>query len=308
MVGTLPPSRHFSLQKICEGVYAAIASDDGWAICNAGVIDLGDAVVVFDTFVNQSAASDLKGAAAAIAGKPTAFVMNSHFHSDHVKGNQVFEGATIISTTRTREVMSKSRDRYASSVDVVRKEVQSDLDSWRAKPEDPDSVLFRAYDEAHLEGLSTLRYTLPDVTFDSTFVLHGSKRLAEAITYGGGHTVSDAFLYLPEDRVAFMGDLLFVASHPYLADGDIRELLRILDRVKSLDLKVLVPGHGPIGTAGDIDMLIAYIDAVQKLAGETKPTAGGAAQALKPLGGPFEKWKWRAFQKDNFEFVSQKRA
>lgn len=304
----LPSSKHFSLQRLGEGVYAAIARDDGWAICNSGVIDLGGLVAVFDTFVNQSAASDLKDSAVAIAGKPVDFVLNSHFHSDHVKGNQVFDGASIVSTHGTMEVMSKSKARYATAVDGIRRDVQNDLESWLAKPDDPDSVLFKAYDEAHLDGLPTLRYTLPNVTFDSKFVLHGSKRTAEAITYGGGHTVSDAFLYLPEDRIAFMGDLLFVESHPYLADGNISELLRTLDRVESLDSRALVPGHGPVGTAKDIALLRDYIEALEKMVNEAKPPAGGEARALRPMGGPFEKWKWRAFQKDNAEFISQRQA
>jgi len=47
---TLLGSKHFTLHQLAEGVYAAIATDGGAACCNAGLIDLGGQVVVFDTF------------------------------------------------------------------------------------------------------------------------------------------------------------------------------------------------------------------------------------------------------------------
>lgn len=34
-------SKHFTLQELAKGVFAAIAIDGGVAICNAGVVDLG---------------------------------------------------------------------------------------------------------------------------------------------------------------------------------------------------------------------------------------------------------------------------
>ena len=73
-----PTSRHFILQRLGDGIYAAIASDGGWAICNAGAIDLGDRVLVFDTFVNQHVAEEFKETIRRLIGKPISYVVNSH--------------------------------------------------------------------------------------------------------------------------------------------------------------------------------------------------------------------------------------
>ena len=287
-----------------DGIYAAIASDGGWAICNAGAIDLGDRVLVFDTFVNQHVAEEFKETIRRLIGKPISYVVNSHYHSDHVKGNQVFDGASIVATTKTLEVMTAAKKRYDTDSESIRKDVQQDLDSHLARPEDPDTALFEGYDRGHLDGLPTLKYTLPDVTFDDRMTFRGPKRTAEAITYGGGHTVSDSFLYLPEDRLAFMGDLLFVDCHPYIADGNPRELFRIFDRVEALDARVLVPGHGPVGSAKDIGENRSYVEELQRTAREVRDSGGGLDQAVaRPVGSPFEKWKWRAFRRDNLEFL-----
>jgi cyclase len=306
MGGEVPASRHFTLHELGNGVYAAIANDGGWAICNAGIVDLGDQVLVFDTFVNQEAAADLKNAAVNLTGKEVGWVINSHYHSDHVKGNQVFAGAKIVATAKTRKVMVKVKEHYERDSEAIRKDVQKDLEMHLANHDDPDTVLFEGYDRGHLEGLPTLKYTLPDTTFDSRMALHGSKRTAEAITYGGGHTVSDAILYLPEDGIAFMGDLLFAECHPYFADGDPEELFRVLDRVEALEPKVLVPGHGPVGASKDIAPIREYFDRLQATVDEARNSGGGLAQATeKPVGPPFDAWKWRSFYKDNLEFLFQ---
>lgn len=302
-----PSSKDFTLHRLGEGVYTAIADDGGLAICNAGAVDLGDQVLVFDTFVNQHAAADFRDMIMDLLRKPITFVVNSHFHSDHVKGNQAFEGAKIVATSKTREAMAQSKKRYDAGSESMRKEIQKDLDSRIAHPEDPDSVLFEGYDKGHLDGLSTLNYTLPDVTFEDRMTFNGTKRKAEVITYGGGHTVSDAFLYLPEDRIAFMGDLLFVGCHPYIADGNPEELFRIFDRIEALDAPVLVPGHGAVGSPEDIDSNRQYVELLQTIAAEVRASGGGLDQAVQaPISAPFGKWKWRSFQKDNLEFLFQK--
>src|SRR6266567_787878 len=102
----LPTSKHFRLEKLAEGVYAALAIDGGGAMCNAGIVDLGDRALVFDTFWTPEASLDLLTAAEQLTGHAVVYIVNSHYNADHVNGNQVFAPATtIISTSRTRELL-----------------------------------------------------------------------------------------------------------------------------------------------------------------------------------------------------------
>jgi hypothetical protein len=41
-------SKHFIPQRLTQGVFAAIATDGGAAICNSGLIDLGEQLVIVD--------------------------------------------------------------------------------------------------------------------------------------------------------------------------------------------------------------------------------------------------------------------
>jgi cyclase len=77
-------------------------------------------------------------------------------------------------------------------------------------------------------------------------------------TLGGGHTESDAFLWF-EDTV-FAGDLVVVESHPWVGDGDVEHWLEILDAFEARRPRVIVPGHGPIGSVDDIPPLRRYLE------------------------------------------------
>lgn len=62
MVGTL---RHFTIERLGDGVWAALhamdpPAPDAWAISNAGIVDLGDRTLVFDTLTATDAATELR--------------------------------------------------------------------------------------------------------------------------------------------------------------------------------------------------------------------------------------------------------
>ena len=82
----LLPSNHFTLQPLAENVFAAVAKDGGAAICNAGLVDLGGQILVYDTFLTPQAAQDLRDSAVKYFGRTPQLVIYSHFHNDHIWG------------------------------------------------------------------------------------------------------------------------------------------------------------------------------------------------------------------------------
>jgi cyclase len=304
VAGSTPSSKHYSLQQLAPGIYAAIAKDGGWAVCNAGIVDLGDHTLVFDTFVNQDAAQFLRADAERITGRKIDYVINSHRHGDHVRGNQAFPHARIVATEKTREVMARLKKTAYSNIEELRRGNEKMLEELLSTPDDPDTVLQEGYIRGALEGLRTLEYTLPDVTFETSMRFKGTIRDAEVVTYGGGHTESDCLLYIADQRIVFLGDLLFIDYQPYLADGDPDQLFRILDKVEELDAKALVPGHGPVGTPEDLGPMRDYVAGLERTVEEVKATGGGPEEAIKrPVDPRYRSWMWRSFYKDNIEFL-----
>src|SRR3974377_366806 len=95
-LATAPPD--FRLQKIGNGVWAAIVSDEGLAGGNAGFVIGDDGVLVIDTFQDPQPARAMLAEIRKVTPLPIRFVVNTHYHLDHVNGNDVFAaaGATIV--------------------------------------------------------------------------------------------------------------------------------------------------------------------------------------------------------------------
>src|SRR5215212_3508780 len=264
--GGLPTSEYFRLEQVADGVYAASPTPEGGAAANAGFVDLGDRVVVVDTFRHPFAAQDLRTAAEHLTGRPVAYAVNTHYHGERVLGNKVFADVTIVATERTRALIAQDSGDF---IDFARDDANRTTflqARERELAEEPNTAqrqwmeTRRAGDQILAAAAPTQTLTLPNLTFDKLLVFHGPRRTAKLITFGGGHTASDAFLYLPDDRVAFMSDLVFVGMHPALEEANPVEWAQILERVEqSLDIETVVGGHGPVGTAADILRMHQYL-------------------------------------------------
>jgi cyclase len=270
-------SKHFHLEQVAEGVYAALAAVDGGAVGNAGIIDLGDQFVIFDTFLTPQAALDLRTAAERLTGRPVTHVINSHWHGDHVNGNMIFPSdVSILATGQTRELLAtfgareiaEDQQRLGPALEALEAKIAQEPDESRR-----GSLSAKlAADREYAAALPTLEIRLPTQTFEERLVLHGTRRSAELLTFGGGHSQSDALLWLPEDRLAFLGDLLFVKLQPWLPGGNPEEWIDILRRVEALDIASAVPGHGPVGTLADCAALRDYIAALLEMTREALKT------------------------------------
>lgn len=315
--GTVPSTQHFQLQAIADGVWVAQPKLDGGAACNAGIIDLGDQTLIFDTFLTPQAAAELRTVAESISSSPIKLVVNSHHHLDHIGGNQAFpETITIVSTSATRELIAQHAAQQLATLQVQGTQRQSELEKQAAgarkstEKQDAQQALAQWY--FLQEALPTWQLRLPTTTFDQRMVLYGRQRQAELITYGGGHSQSDAILYLPHEKIIFMGDLLSVQCHPALHDGDPGEMPRILDLVRRLQPQTLVPGHGPVGTLSDIQTMQQYLatmteTALTELAFQTEEgvDVDKRISQLRPPSA-FASWTRTQFFASNLRFLYQR--
>lgn len=308
-------SKHFDIHNLADGVYVAIATNGGWAICNAGLIELGGQLLVFDTFVTPQAARDLLQFATDYFGRSPQLVINSHYHNDYIWGNQAFAPeASILSSARTRElILTAGRE----ELDWNAANANQRLASLRAEFEKTDDArqrqelsLWIGEYEGIAAALPGLTVRAPGITFDGRLELFGDKRGCQLLTYAGGHTASDTILYLPQEGIVFMADLLFVGCHPYLADGDPGELLAALREIGRLDARSFVPGHGPVGTLEDVKLLIAYIEDCLEVAGRLVKVGSAGEEAIRELAvpAPFQSWQLSQFYRANLRFVCERLA
>jgi glyoxylase-like metal-dependent hydrolase (beta-lactamase superfamily II) len=202
-----PKSRHFRIQQLADGVYAAIHIGGGAAVGNAGIC--------------------------------------SHYHNDHIWGNQVFSPETdIISTMETRRLIVATQghddfDAFKASAETNLETTQAAFQAEQDAAERRQLAVWIDYHRAFVEAKPILQVRPPNLTFAEHLAFHGAARSAELIAFSRGHSPSDAVLVLPQEGVAFMSDLLFIGYHPWLGAGDPDQLLHILRDVSGLNMHFL---------------------------------------------------------------------
>lgn len=291
-------SRHFQIEPLAEGVYVALAREDGGAWSNAGIIDLGSRTLLFDTLALPQAARDLVNVAHELTHHPIMMAVNSHWHLDHVAGNQVLPPTTtVISTRRTRALIAErlppqTRDYQANiprQLHALEAELQTTTDPARRETIGKEIDRLRMV----LHDLPTFSVRLPDLVFEHKLLLYGTVRRAELLCYSNGHTESDTILYLPDDQIAFVGDLVFHQRHPWIGDGNPETCMRIYDQIGLLDppVEVIVPGHGAVATPTALAALRRYVPALRQIAEDVVRDGGTEADALnRAIPAAFSDW------------------
>jgi cyclase len=269
MVGCLsagPATSDFVLQKSGDGVWAAIVNDEGKAGGNAGVVIGGDGVVVIDTFQDPEPAAALLAAIRKITNLPIRFVVNTHYHLDHVNGNDVFAAA--------------------GAVIVAHKNARGWIRTENIKMIDPPVTPEKT---ARVQSIA-----LPNVVYDSSVDLYlGSRRVN--VRYYPGHTGGDSVVWVPDAHVVFCGDLLWKDHIPNLIDASTPAWIKTLDAMQAdFGESTWVPGHGGVAKAQDIATFQKYlVDLRAAVRDEQAKGKSGDAlvQAILPsLKSKYGKW------------------
>ncbi len=262
----LAQSNNFKLEKIGDEVWATIVTDGGKAGGNAGFVVGDDGIAVIDTFEDAGAARELLAAIRQISSLPIRFVVNTHYHLDHVAGNEVFAGAGAL---------------------VV---AHRNLRAWlRTENLKFFGEAIKAQDKALVEALK-----LPDVIYDDHLELYLGKRLLE-VRFLRGHTGGDSVVYVPDARVLFCGDLLWKDHLPNLVDASTDQWLATLD-VLSKDYagSTFVPGHGGVANPNDVTIFKDYLanlrEAVRKAQREGKSDDALVNTILPGLKAKYGAW------------------
>lgn len=131
--------------------------------------------------------------------------------------------------------------------------------------------------------------------------IHGSSRSVQILTYGGGHTQSDAFVYLPEEKIAVMGDLLLSKHHLVMMYANPKAWLHILERVELLGVETIVPGHGEVCSTKELHEAKGYINDIMALVTETVHSKKSIDDIVVPEA--YRDWYFTAYFKGNLKRV-----
>ena len=228
------------LVRLDERVYALIAygpsSAEGLG-ANSGFIVGDESVLVVDSRFSYSHARQLLKAIRSVTDLPVRYLVNTHYHPDHVWGNSIFraEGAIILARPETGIEMEKFSPIY--------------MDYYRGRK--PDVY----------EMIKDVEPALPDsfVTDELHIDLGGIEAVVSF--FGPAHTAGDLVVSVPSKKILFAGGLVSNGYHPNMGDqgADFGNWLAALDGLGESGFRIVVPGQGPAGDAGLIDLQRSYL-------------------------------------------------
>jgi cyclase len=197
------------------------------------------------------------------------FVINTHWHGDHVGGNENLAraGAVIVAHENVRRRMSTEQFMAAFNTTV---------------PASPARAL-------------------PVVTFTGAVSLHLNGDDVRVIHVANAHTDGDSLVHFERANVLHMGDVYFNGLYPFIdlgSGGGIHGMIAAIERGLELanEATVVVPGHGPLSNRSELgayrDMLAGFRDRIAALKGEGKSleeviAARPTAEFDERLGGAF---------------------
>jgi len=246
-----PGEAQFEFTEVVPGVYQAVGVGELVVGSNSAVVVNDDDVLLVDSHITPAAATELLAELRRITDRPVRYVANTHWHFDHVHGNQVYPpDVEIISHEATREVIASGGSVSGRSYESFIGAIPARIAAMEATLDTLTDASARAELEAALESQRTYYAqtqevvpTPPNVTLSQRMTLFRGGREIEFLFFGRGHTSGDVVVYLPDDRVLISGDLI-TAGIPYMGDGYVDEWPDTLEHLESLDFDWIVPGHG----------------------------------------------------------------
>lgn len=253
----------FTIERLSDGVYAAIRNRPplfSFDPNNVFIIN-DDDVIVVDANASLAATRELVAALRRLTSKPVKYVVNTHWHDDHIIGNQVwreaYPGVEFIGHASTltdrpsvgeanRRGMLEGGREYVARLRSLVAENKSLAGTQISEEERVNYLSDIAWLEGALAEAPNVRIILPTLTVEEKLTLHRGSRTIEILHLGRGHTAADLVVHLPKEGILMTGDLVvwpipLVGSTSYPAAYS-----ATIDRLLALPAETIVPGHGPV--------------------------------------------------------------
>jgi cyclase len=200
----------------------------GGAGANTGFVVGAKEVIVIDAKMTPEGAKSMLAEIAKVTPNPVKYVVLTHSDGDHVNGLTGFpKGLTIVSSA------------------ICKKEMEEAV-------KDPKMSELAAY--------------LPNRAFPASGQLNIDGARLELLYYGPAHTSGDMVVLLPEERIAFVGDLGFQGRDPLIhhqKGGTSVGVVETMKKLLALDADMFIAGHTDPLTRADIQTAMASIQASQ---------------------------------------------
>jgi glyoxylase-like metal-dependent hydrolase (beta-lactamase superfamily II) len=309
----------FEIDQLAPNVYAFISNNTthDWEDGNTTVIIGDEGVAVVDapsTYLSKRHLAQIRK----LTDKPIRYLINTHFHRDHVLGNHVYKDAfpnvTIIQQAATATIADR-RDPLAIEdlkgksgegllrglSDAAEKGMNANGTALLGYDLERAKRSYREFLPVQREARAT-RYVSADMTFETSLNINlGGCELQ--LRHLAGHTPGDTVVWIAKQNILISGDLV-IAPIPYGGYDQYVEWIAALDELIALKASAIVPGHGPVEFNQDymsqerdlfkalMDQAVAAVNQGHSLDEFKKSLDLSAFEAKFVHGDPELQWGW----------------
>jgi cyclase len=226
-------------EKFGENIY--VMKDELFYDVVVGAIELPTKLIMIDTGMNLRKIKEFRDEVEKVTKKKFETVFLTHYHGDHIIGNQHFSDCDIIASKWTADRLNIGLPKWTDEI----------IEEQKKRIDDPLALV-------------GLELTPANKSFEGQMeILDGEIKVIVKQT--GGHTRGSSYIYCPNYKVIFGGDNLFIDSYPWggeeTCDPDM--WIDTLKEYLSLDVEYFVPGHGPVSNKKPIKYILAYFELVK---------------------------------------------
>jgi len=176
---------------------------------NSGVIATTEGVVVLDALASDAVARAARETITRTTGQPVRVLVSSTHHNQYSKGNTAYA-----------DVLRIGHENYRMDLLALMQREKISAEEQQARQ--------------------------PTMTFRDRLTLHLGGKEIQILHVGRAHTRGDSIIFVPQDRIVYLSELLFVNQFLFINDGYGVDWLKALDAVEALDADIFIAGHGPI--------------------------------------------------------------
>ena len=241
------------MTKITDTIYRADAPGTPGINSTSWVFVNDTDVLVTDSEGSPASARSLLDGVKSVTDKPVTYLVDTHFHIDHAYGNAALPASVqVIGSDFTRKMLLSPEARQGVTfrnftdpmpgrIAALKTQVAAEADT--AKKATLQQQLAAA--EASL-AVYTGNFPLqaPGLTVSGTMSVWSGSKEFRIMWIGRAHTAGDLIVYVPSEKAAATGDILFKATVGWQGDAFPNDQPATLDALKKLDVELVLPGHG----------------------------------------------------------------
>ncbi len=245
------------LKELADGVYLYTGYDG----VNAGLIVTQRGGLLADTLMVPSEAREWKSSLPGLGAHSIYGIVNTDYHPEHFLGNAIF----MPTITWGHELSARPIAKYETSgLEQI-------------------SSLYRERAPDLAEEIAKIEIFGPELCVEDRVTLHLGDRRVEVL-YLEGHTPASLGVYLPRERILFAGDNIVNNQHPAACHANSLAWLDTLERIREMDVDLIVPGEGEPCGKNVIEPLAAYITEMRKRSEELFLRGASRRETVEKVG------------------------